>query len=159
DFADEVIRCNDPAARPLSHLQRRLLADDLVAELHAKGQLSHFQGVVDTRGFGGAVFALLAELKQNEIWPEQLTEAIARRADPKAKDRQCALLYAAYQDRLIRHQLYDLEGRVWYARDLLGRGIRRPFQAVRAVFLDGFTYFTRTQHEILQALAGWAEEM
>jgi ATP-dependent helicase/DNAse subunit B len=166
DFADEIIRVNDAAARPLSHLQRRLLADDIVAELHAQKQLPHFQGVVDTRGFGASVFALLAELKQNEIWPEQFAEAVARRAEGKpngqaagGKVRQCALLYGAYQERLIQHQLYDPEGRFWYARDLLGRGVRRPFEGVRAVFVDGFTDFTRTQHEILQALAGWVEEM
>src|SRR5439155_9447420 len=77
----------------------------------------------------------------------------------KGKDRQCALLYSAYQERLVRHRLYDLEGRFWYARDLLSRGVRRPFEGVRAVFVDGFTDFTHTQHEILQALAGWAEQV
>jgi ATP-dependent helicase/DNAse subunit B len=161
DFAEEIIRGNDPTARPLSHLQRRLLADDIVAELHAQKLLPHFQGVVDTRGFGASVFALLAELKQNEIWAEQFAEAVARRTEgnPKGKDRQCALLYSAYQERLVRHQLFDLEGRFWYARDLLGRGVRQPFEGVRAVFVDGFTDFTHTQHEILQALAGWVEEM
>jgi ATP-dependent helicase/nuclease subunit B len=166
DFAEELIRCHDPAARPLSHPQRRLLADDLVADLHAEGKLAHFQGVVDTRGFGAAVFAQLAELKGNEIWAEQFAEAVALRSElepdgqvPQGKDRQCALLYSAYQQRLVRCDLYDLEGRFWYARDLLGRGVRRPFEGVRAVFVDGFTSFTRTQHEILQALAGGVEEL
>src|SRR6516165_7480684 len=37
DFAEEIIRVNDPAARPLSNVQRRLLADDLVTWLHARG--------------------------------------------------------------------------------------------------------------------------
>src|SRR6516225_9576744 len=37
DFAEEVIRVNDPAARPLSQVQRRLLADQVVADLHARG--------------------------------------------------------------------------------------------------------------------------
>jgi len=166
DFADEVIRCDDPTARPLPRVQRRLLADDLVAELHAKGQLPHFHGVIDTRGFGESVFTLLAELKQNEIWPEQFAAAVARRAEPKQnakagtrKEEQCALLYTAYQERLTSHQLYDPEGRLWYARDLLGRGARHPFEAVRVVFVDGFTDFTRTQHEILQTLATWTEEL
>src|SRR5262245_30302121 len=67
DFTEELFRRDDPAARPLSHPQRRLLADDLVADLHAEGKLAHFQGVVDTRGFGAVVFAQLAELKENEI--------------------------------------------------------------------------------------------
>src|SRR5262249_27399063 len=149
DFAEEIIRVNDPAARPLSHLQRRLLAADLIAELHARGRLSHFHGVIETRGFAESVFALLGELKQNEIWPEKFAEVIAERAARRngqggnLKDQQCSLLYSEYQERLIRHQLYDLEGRLWYARDLLSRGRRLPFDSVRAVFVDGFTDFTR----------------
>src|SRR5438477_76533 len=83
--------------------------------------------------------AARAELKQNEVWPEQFAAAVGQRAGdkPKGKDWQCALLYNAYQERLIRHHLYDLEGRFWYARDLLDRGVRRPFEGVRAVFVDG----------------------
>src|SRR5262245_28615222 len=42
DFAEEVIRANDPAARPLSHVQRRLLAEDIVTGLHERGELTHF---------------------------------------------------------------------------------------------------------------------
>src|SRR5437660_1696276 len=77
DFAEEIIRVNDPLARPLSQLQRRLLADDLVAELHARGQLAHFHPVIDTRGFAENVFEFLAELKRHEIWPEHLAQALA----------------------------------------------------------------------------------
>src|SRR5262249_9170577 len=154
---------NDPTARPLSHVQRRLLADELVADLHARGELSHFHGVAETRGFAETIFSLLAELKQNEIWAEDFTAAVTQLAQQRgettapAKDRQCALLYSEYQRRLVKHKLYDLEGRFWYARDLLGRGVRRPFEAVRAVFVDGFTDFTRTQHEIFEALVAWVE--
>lgn len=172
DFAEEVIRANDPAARPLSDVQRRLLADDLVADLHRRGELSHFERVVDTRGFTEGVFALLAELKRAEVWPAQLARAAYRRGyrgrhvaktingcDISRKDRQCARLYARYQQQLRRLHLFDLEGRIWYARDLLARGRRRPFEDVRAVFVDGFTDFTRTQAEILHGLCEWVEEL
>jgi ATP-dependent helicase/DNAse subunit B len=160
DFAEEVIRVNDPSARPLSHLQRRLLADDLVAELHARGQLSHFHGVVETRGFAETVFALLAELKQHEIRPDRFARAVAEGGELfGVKDRQCSLLYSEYQGRLGRHHLFDLEGRFWYARDLLAGGARRPFERLRAVFVDGFTDFTRTQRDVLAALAGWVKEL
>jgi ATP-dependent helicase/DNAse subunit B len=166
DFADELVRVNDPAARPLSHVQRRLLAEDIVAELHARGRLSHFRGVIDTRGFGDTVFELLAELKRNKIWPDQFTEAVARAgareggADAgRRKDEQCALIYAEYQRLLIRHNRYDLEGRFWYARDLLARDKRRPFEGVYALFLDGFTEFTHSQHEVLSLLCRWIQEL
>ncbi len=172
DLAEDLIRVNDPLARPLSNVQRRLLGDDIVAELHRTGELSHFAGVVDTRGFAEGVFALLRELKRHEIRPSQLARAAYRRGydgrrvemshngyDISAKERQCARIYARYQRHLERHRLFDLEGREWYARDLLRRGRRRPFENVRAVFVDGFTDFTRTQRDILDALAASADEL
>jgi ATP-dependent helicase/DNAse subunit B len=165
-FVEEIIRVNDPAARPLSQVQRRLLIEEVVADLHASGQLSHFIAVVDTRGFAETVFDLIAGLKQNEIWAVKFEEAVAAMAaDPDehtanlVKARQCALLYSAYQRLLVQHHLYDQEGRFWYARDLLGRGERRPFADVRAVFVDGFTDFTHTEHEILAALGQWVDEL
>ena len=75
------------------------------------------------------------------------------------EEEQFALLYGAYQERLVRHQLFDLEGRFWYARELLRRGRRRPFEHVRAVFLDGFTDFTRTEHEMLELLASRVDSL
>jgi ATP-dependent helicase/nuclease subunit B len=172
DFADEVVRANDPAARPLSDVQRRLLADDLVADLHRRKELSHFDRVADTRGFTEGVFALLAELKRADVWPAQLARACYRRGYRgrhvartihghaiSRKDRQCARLYARYQQQLRRLHLFDLEGRLWYARDLLARGLRRPFEGVRAVFVDGFSDFTRTEREILLGMCEWVEEM
>jgi ATP-dependent helicase/nuclease subunit B len=172
DFADEIVRANDPAARPLSDVQRRLLADDIVADLQRRKELSHFDRVADTRGFTEGVFALLAELKRAEVWPAQLARAAYRRGyrgrhvaktingrSISRKDRQCARLYARYQQQLRRLHLFDLEGRLWYARDLLGQGRRRPFERLRAVFVGGFTDFTRTQAEILLGLCEWVDEL
>ena len=68
-------------------------------------------------------------------------------------------LYAAYQDLLVKNQLYDREGRFWEARDLLSKGQTRPFEQVRLVVVDGFTDFTRTQHEMLAILAGRLEQL
>ncbi len=172
DFAEEIIRVQDPAARPLANAQRRLLAEDVVAQLHVRGELSHFDRVIETRGFSDGVLALLAELKRNEIWPIQFARAAYRRGyqgrQPACvrhglaisiKDRQCARFYAQYQRQLIRQHWFDLEGRLWYARDLLARGLRQPFETVRAVFVDGFSDFTRTEQDMLGALAAWVEEL
>jgi ATP-dependent helicase/DNAse subunit B len=163
DFADALVRANDPAARPLSDAQRRLLTDDIVADLHLRGELSHFARVAETRGFAEGVFALLAELKRNEILPTEFARAAYHRGEGGrtigAKERQCARLYAQYQRHLSRHHLYDPEGRIWYARDLLARGVCRPFEAVRCAVVDGFTDFTRTQHDILAALCRILDEL
>src|SRR5262249_48568327 len=127
DFAEELIRVNDPAARPLANAQRRLLAEDLVTQLHTRGEFSHFERIIETGGFNGGVFALLAELKRTEIWPSQFARAAYRRGSQgrqparvrngltiSVKDRQCARFYAQYQRLLIRHHWFDLEGRLWY---------------------------------------------
>lgn len=162
DFADVVVHANDPDAQPLSDAQRRLLVDDIVADLHQRGELSHFHRVAETRGFAEGVVALLAELKRNEIWPADFARTTYRRVRGhaiSAKERQCIRIYAQYQQQLVRHNLYDVEGRVGYARDLLRRGRRRPFEAVRAVFVDGFSDFTRTQCDILTTLGDIAEEL
>ena len=64
-----------------------------------------------------------------------------------------------YQHQLQAPHLFDLEGRLWYARDLLAACRRRPFESVRAVFVDGSTDFTRTQAEILAGLCEWVDEL
>lgn len=165
DLGAEVIHANDPAARPLTGVQRRLLLDDLVSRLSDRGELSHFARVADTRGFAESVSALVAALKAQEVRPIDFARAVLRRADRRSephaahKERQWARLYAQYQRLLVRHHLYDLEGRLWHARDLLRDGRCRPFEDVRAVFVDGFVEFTRTQHDILGELARRVEEL
>src|SRR5437870_3095652 len=42
-FADEIVRRNDPAARPLSQAQCRVIVEDLVAE--RRNRLSHYHGI------------------------------------------------------------------------------------------------------------------
>ncbi len=172
DFADEVVRVNDPAARPLPEAQRRVLIEAIVAELHAGREVVHFGAVAETRGFGEGMVVLLAELKRSGVRPADLARAAYRRgcAEDRAghtigsrsisrKDRECVRVYARCERLLRRHRLLDLEGRVWYAHDLLRRGARQPFEQVRAVFVDGFTDFTAAQHAILECLAEWVEEL
>jgi ATP-dependent helicase/DNAse subunit B len=172
DFAEEVIRHHDPAARPLSRVQRRLLVEAVLVDLHQRKEFAHFGRVVDTRGFAEGVVALLAELKQNEVRPIDFARAAYRRGYDggraartrrggaiSLKDRECGRLYARYQHHLVAHNLFDPEGRLWHARDLLSRGARRPFEAVRGVFVDGFVDFSRTQRDILGAVEGWMEEV
>jgi ATP-dependent helicase/DNAse subunit B len=171
DLVTEVLRANDPLARPLSEVQRRLLLEDLVAALQEAGQLSHFDRVCETRGFGEGLLALLVELQTAGVSPAAFARAAYRRgadgpvgrgiagATIGLKDRQCARLYARYRRALHQQHLYDAEAREAQACALLRAGRRHPFADVRAVFVDGFNDFTRAQHELLSALAGWADEL
>jgi ATP-dependent helicase/DNAse subunit B len=153
EVLEEVVRANDPAARPLGAVQRRLLAEDLVAELAAASRLPHFAAVAETRGFTEGVLGLLTDLQRNAVPADQFAGAAG------AKERQCARLYEHYRRELRGQHLHDADGLAAAAGELLRRGARRPFEAVRAVFVDGFSDFTRSQHEFLEGLCGWVEEL
>ena len=155
DVLQEIVRVNDPEARPLTAVQRRLLAEDMAAELSGGGRLAHFAGVADMRGFTDGVLGLLTDLQRNAVSPEEF----AQKAGAGDKQRQCARLYAHYHDELQRQHLHDADGVAGRACDLLRRGLRRPFGEVRAVFVDGFGDFTRPQQEFLERLCGFVEEL
>jgi ATP-dependent helicase/nuclease subunit B len=156
EMLQEIVQANDPAARLLTGVQRRLLTEDLVASLSTGGRLKHFVGVADTRGFTDGVLGLFADLQRNAVPVERFSEAATAAG---AKERQCAHLYARYDDELRRQNLHDADGVASRAGDLLRQGLRQPFAAVRAVFVDGFGDFTRPQHDILELLSEWVEEL
>ena len=126
--------------------------------------MTHFAPIAETAGLVDLVCDFFSELKRLEIWPEDFQLACsARRRDRREKDREILDLYQAYQQQLREHCLYDAEGRFWSARDWLKKswsgaartaGGRTPWPQLRLVVADGFTDFTRTQHEILDILAG-----
>jgi ATP-dependent helicase/nuclease subunit B len=156
EMLQEIVQANDPAARLLTGVQRRLLTEDLVAGLAADGQLAHFASVADTHGFTDGVLGLFADLQQNAVPVERFAETMTSAG---AKERQCAHLYAQYQGELRRQHLHDADGVAARASDLLRKGLRQPFDEVRAVFVDGFGDFTRPQHDILELLSEWVEEL
>ncbi|MFW6066646.1 MAG: PD-(D/E)XK nuclease family protein, partial [Planctomycetota bacterium] len=64
-------------------------------------------------------------------------------------------IYRRYQQTLWDNQTYDLEGRMWLARDTLKaaeKAHKVGLEGVRLVAADGFTDFTPTQLEILSHL-------
>ncbi len=157
-FAEAVLQVAPAAVRPISPLMKRQLIRQLIRQQRSQGRLKHFSPIAETSGLVDLVCELIGELKRLEIWPEHFHQACRARGITE-KDVELLEIYDQYQRCLRQHQLYDAEGRFWAARDRLHQGQRRPFEAVRLVVADGFTDFTRTQHEILEILAGWVEEL
>lgn len=163
EFVEEIIGTNDPRALPLSAIGRRLLLDEVITGMLQEGELTYFETVYETRGFAEGLVSLVEELKQLEAWPARFLRAVnSRRENDDSGDekvQQCASVYAKYQKQLVTNHLFDLEGRVWYAQDLIRRGFRAPFNEVREIFLDGFVRFTRSQLEIITLFTQWAENV
>ncbi|MHC4179655.1 MAG: PD-(D/E)XK nuclease family protein, partial [Planctomycetota bacterium] len=157
-FAEAVLQGAPVAAHPISRLMKRQLIRQLIRQQRSEGRLKHFSPIAETSGLVDLICELISELKRLEIWPEHFYRACNARGITQ-KDQELLEIYDAYQRCLREHQLYDAEGRFWSARDRLDRGQRRPFERLRLVVADGFTDFTRTQHEILEILAGWVEEL
>jgi ATP-dependent helicase/DNAse subunit B len=148
DFVDEIVRINDLSSRPLSNIQRRLLAEEVVATLHSQGELAHFREVFATRGFMEGVLAFLVELQRSGIEPE-----VFARAALGIREREFARIYARYQHELQTHHLFDADGRASLACDLLRRGATVPFPDIQMIVLDGFSDFTRVQRDMVTLLA------
>jgi ATP-dependent helicase/DNAse subunit B len=160
EFIDEILQVNDPTAQPLSGVQRRLLLEDVVDRLQGDKELSYFEHVLDTRGFRDGLLGLLVELQRNGVSATRFSRVTARRGQGASpKEPQCARLYARYRRELHGLNLLDEEGRAERACELLREGRCDPFAGVGAVFVDGFTDFTRTQLDLLAALAGRVKEL
>lgn len=147
-FVADVLRGAPRPVRTLDELGRCELVSRLCDERTAQGAWRYYGPIADKPGFRALLVAFLRETKRLEIWPEQFAAACAREGR-HPKDEDLAALYAAYQDRLLAHDLYDAEGRFWSARTLLQQARTR----FAAVVVDGFTDFTRTELEMLATLA------
>lgn len=156
ELASEIIRANDPAARPLAKVHRHLVVARIIYELHAAGRLAYFQRVVDTRGFAAGVLDFLAEMRRHEIHPDQFERASCSQRQGANGDAdklaQCLAIYRTYHERLRRHALYELEGRCSRAADLLSQGLRGTLQAARSIFFDDFVDFTGSEYRLIKKL-------
>ncbi|MEM7810038.1 MAG: PD-(D/E)XK nuclease family protein [Planctomycetota bacterium] len=161
-FCGSVIAAAAPDLRLLPAASRRRLLRDVIEQAAAAGDLPHFRPIAATPGFLRLVEANIADFKRNEIWPETLLE---RQGDAVAARslRELTTIYDRYQRRLRQPagesavgELYDDDGRLWAAREILRRD--RDAASVRfdAVVIDGFSDLSRTQSAICASLASRA---
>lgn len=158
EFAFRIVEAAEQPARRLDPLAKRRLLRRLIEEAVAGDELTYFGAIADSRGFIDLVAEWIAEFKRVEIWPEEFEQACRRRGLAQ-KDRELLALYSRYQEHLNRHDLYDSEGRLWSAREQLGKRNFGPYARTRLAVVDGFTDFTRTQHEMLELLASHVEDL
>jgi ATP-dependent helicase/nuclease subunit B len=154
DLVAALVEANDPKARPLAGVQRRLLVEEVLADLRRRGELPCFGPVSATRGFAEALLGLLGELARAGVGPAEFARAAA-----SARDREAAHVYARYREALAREGLHDAEAFPAHAAKLLRSGPCAPFEGLKAVFVDGFTDFSRAQWDLLERLAEWVEEL
>jgi ATP-dependent helicase/nuclease subunit B len=156
-FAARVLDSSPLDIRPIAQPLVRVLLKRLVNDSRARGELRYFEPIAESGGFLDLLAGFIREFKRLEIWPEELAKACGLRRSQK--DNELLRIYEAYQRLLNDRHLYDTQGQFWSARALLREGQLAPFQRLRHVFVDGFTDFTRTEHEMLQILAGRVDSL
>lgn len=135
--------------RQLDEAARFALLRVVVGQVEERLQV--YRSIATTPGFIRIVADLIYELKQNLVTPEAFLAAAQQ-----PKDEDLALIYAAYQQRLIEYQLVDREGEGWLALSLLENAEASDALIGRDVDLlvvDGFDQFTRLQAQLLMRLA------
>ena len=148
------------ACRTLSPFRRRLLLREIVDQLRDAGTLHALGTVADTPGLIVTLDRAIAELKRAAVEPDALARAVGR---GQRTCRDLLTIYESYQAHLHEAGLYDLEGRMWQARDCLRDaapdGPPPGLDGVRAIVVDGFTDFTPTQLEILHLASRHVERV
>ncbi|MBI4786737.1 MAG: PD-(D/E)XK nuclease family protein [Chloroflexi bacterium] len=127
---------------------------DIAAQLHADGRLDFFAGIHAKPGFAHALHNSIQELKRARLTPEKLADAVKGRG---ARLEELALLYAAYQHRLLASNWADGEGQGWLATLAL-EGNAALARGWRLLVVDGFDEFNPTQLLVLRLLAARAQE-
>ncbi len=159
DLAELILSANHERVAAISPLQRRLLMRAVTDELRAAGELRALAGMCDLPGFIDGLCEFVGELKRTAVRPEQFRERLVAGGLADDRSHDLAHIYEAYQARLQDLELYDDAGLFWWARDVLRRGDRRPFEDLRVVLVDGFDDFTTTQLQVLAALASGVERL
>lgn len=158
EFAEKLLLYAPTPVTPINRSSVRVLLRRIVGRMAAEGKLHAYRAIAETSGFLDLVSGMIAELKQEEIWPDQFLSACSQFED-RIKDQEIAEIYDRYQHILLQAHWYDEEGRFWFARQLTEQGIWGPFPRFRLVVLDGFTDFLGTQIQFLKTLLGHTEEM
>jgi len=154
ELAGKMLR---PASGPIAAIRpfhRHILLHRIVDELLASDKLSALTPVAQTPGLVPSLDETISELKRAAIEPAQLARAIGK----DARTRDLLTIYQQYQKSLQDAGTYDLEGRMWTARDTLAdalskEGLPKGLSNISAVIADGFTDFTPTQLDILDLLS------
>jgi len=151
-FAEWLLRRAGQPATSISSTVRRLLLRRITQRMAAEGELPYFAAVAHTSGFLDVVEAFIAELKRDEIWPDEFLRVCRETSAALPRDEELGAIYQRYQDLLHQQRWYDGEGRFWLARTELAEARCDPL-AWSYVAVAGFTDFSRTQRDILRLLA------
>ena len=151
-FADAVLEASPDPIRPLSGPMKRQLIRRLLDEQNDRGRFEALSADRPHQRAGRSGRRVHRRIEAVGNLARAFSRGLRSAGASSAKDEELLEIYESYQQALREHQLFDAEGSFWSARNWLQQGQRRPFENLQFVVVDGFSDFTRTQHEILEIL-------
>jgi len=151
DLADRLLVAAGRTVRRIRELARRRVIRDALDALDEKAA-APLESIRTAPGLIDALDALLRELKAARVEPDAFGRALADHLRTP-RNRLLALLYDAYQRRLQDLDLYDDQGRFWYAADVLAEGEAGPFEDLAILAVDGFQHFDPAELDVIVALS------
>jgi ATP-dependent helicase/DNAse subunit B len=115
-LAGNILASSGRSPATLSRVQRMLLLERIIAELQAEGRFRALEPLADTPGLAEVLDKSIAELKRAAVEPDMLEKAIGKAS---GKDADLLAVYRKYQQHLLDTGLFDVEGQMWQARDVL----------------------------------------
>jgi ATP-dependent helicase/DNAse subunit B len=144
--------------RPLCPAMERELLRRVVERALANDELKYFADAARRPAFIDLLADHIHELERSDIATTAYLEIRSPRANID-QHRELAFLYREYQQALTANSLTDEDGSYRAARDVLAAGKATALRQLNLVVADGFTDFTRTQHEMLHLLAARASRL
>jgi ATP-dependent helicase/nuclease subunit B len=152
DLYTRILEASGQPTRQLREAARLRLLRVLASQLYDNGELAVYGRIAHKPGFIRILADFIYELKQNIITPEDFASATATQFGNRLQDVELARIYAAYQERLLKHDIVDREGEGWLALDRLTHNpdLHRD---VDLVVVDGYDQFTRLQASLVAQMA------
>jgi ATP-dependent helicase/DNAse subunit B len=158
ELAEVILKTTHKQVRPISLLSKIFFLRRIVNELEAEASLEFFSPLVPYPGFIFHLNQFISELKQGEISAEDFARLGKKRASSR-QDLELAQMYSRYQAMLHQLNVYDHEGRFWYAHELLSEAHSSPLGDISLILIDGFYDFTPIEMRLVQGMGRWAKQV
>src|SRR4051812_30254391 len=76
-FADRILQYTTEVMRSVPPVMQRIVLRQIIDDQLSAGRIDYFAGIARTAGFLDVVLGLIAELKREEAWPEDFSNACA----------------------------------------------------------------------------------
>lgn len=148
-LAKDIIKCGNHQQKFINRMTQELLMEELLKELSSEGKIPYFSSISSFPGYVSAMTNLIGEIKRSGTLPDEFSSCCEALDNP-VKNGEVDLIYHAYQKKLHKLKLLDLEELYFFAISLMQDDkFQLPYTHL---FISDFYIFTPLQLELINLL-------